>query len=141
MKKLEEELERKAKGLEPVEDKKEEEKKESESKASKRKKKGGKKGAQPKVEEDDSDEKMVYMMTITILNSYRKMGFGKEILKMGEELWKKEGYKTIVLDVQTNNTEAIEFYKRHGFKLIREKPKYYTDIDPPDSYFFMKELV
>lgn len=80
------------------------------------------------------------MMTITILNSYRKMGFGREILVMAEEMWKEEGFKSIVLDVQTSNTEAIEFYKKHGFKLIREKPKYYSDIDPPDSYFFVKDL-
>lgn len=144
LKKVAEEEERKAKGLEP-EEQKEEEKKEPESKASKRKNKakkrgGGGAGAKEKTEEDEADEKMVYMMTITILNSYRKMGFGKEILKMGEELWKSEGYKKIVLDVQTSNKEAIEFYKKHGFIQVREKPKYYTDLDPPDSFFFVKEL-
>lgn len=80
------------------------------------------------------------MMTITILPKYQRLGFGQEILEMGEKLWKEQGYKKVVLDVQTSNEEAIGFYKKHGFTFIREKPKYYTDLDPPDSYFFEKEL-
>ncbi len=83
---------------------------------------------------------MIYMMTITILDSYRKMGLGKEILDMAEELWRSQGYKTVILDVQTSNAEAIAFYKKHGFSFIREKPKYYTDLDPPHSFFFRKEI-
>ena len=33
-----------------------------------------------------------------------------------------------MLDVQTSNKEAIEFYKKHGFIQVREKPKYYDQV-------------
>ena len=44
------------------------------------------------------------------------------------------------LHVQTNNDEAIEFYKRFGFEVGEVIHNYYSRIDPPDAVILKKKL-
>ena len=38
------------------------------------------------------------------------------------------------------NTSGFEFYKKHGFEVVRSQENYYQDIDPPDCKVLRKKL-
>ena len=46
----------------------------------------------------------------------------------------------MVLHVQSNNEQALEFYKKHGFVVESHLENYYTDLTPSDCYFLVKTL-
>ena len=48
--------------------------------------------------------------------------------------------RRMVLHVQSNNEQALEFYKKHGFVVESHLENYYTDLTPSDCYFLVKTL-
>ena len=61
---------------------------------------------------------MVYF--IIVAESVRGMGIGRKLLK---QLVKDGPHTTIQLSVMKDNTEAMQFYKRLGFKIVGETMK------------------
>lgn len=62
-----------------------------------------------------------------VLSNYRKKGFGSILFK---ELLKEcmmRGITTISLEVREDNTPAISFYLKQGFKKINVRKQYYQD--------------
>ncbi|RZB34129.1 MAG: [ribosomal protein S18]-alanine N-acetyltransferase [Desulfobacteraceae bacterium Eth-SRB2] len=64
-----------------------------------------------------------HIHSTVVKKSYRRKGFGKMLfmyaLRCAEKgLW---------LEVRSENSEAIEFYKRLGMKIIGKIPNYYED--------------
>lgn len=58
---------------------------------------------------------------------YRKCGIATSLLNFMENLYK--GIKNITLEVRESNKEAINFYKKNGFKKITKRKNYYKDED------------
>lgn len=50
----------------------------------------------------------------------------------------KQNISEIYLHVQTNNDDAIAFYKKFGFEITQTIHNYYMNITPPDCYVLMK---
>ena len=46
----------------------------------------------------------------------------------------------IYLHVQTNNVDAMQFYKKFGFEIGDKIVGYYRRIDPPDCYVIFKRF-
>ena len=46
--------------------------------------------------------------------------------------------QTLTLEVRTNNLSAINFYKKHGFKIETTKPHYYDNGD--DAYYMILQV-
>jgi ribosomal protein S18 acetylase RimI-like enzyme len=55
---------------------------------------------------------------IYVLNEYKGQGIGKQLLEKAAEMAEKANLNIIWLGVWEKNTEAISFYKKHGFKEI-----------------------
>lgn len=53
---------------------------------------------------------------IYVLKEYKGRGIGKQLLGKTVEIAKKAKLKNISLGVWEKNTEAIAFYRKHGFK-------------------------
>lgn len=51
---------------------------------------------------------------------------------------KQQNISEIYLHVQTNNEDAINFYKKFGFEITDTIHNYYTNITPPDCYVVTK---
>jgi len=66
-----------------------------------------------------SDEEY-YIQHIATYPQYRGMGTGKSLILEAEQEAKKVGAKGIVLDVEKENISAINFYKKLGYKTIKE---------------------
>ncbi|KAE9614657.1 putative methionine N(alpha)-acetyltransferase NatB transcription regulator GNAT family [Lupinus albus] len=50
------------------------------------------------------------------------------------DLCSKQNISEVYLHVQTNNEDAISFYKKFGFEITETIQNYYTNITPPDCY-------
>lgn len=55
---------------------------------------------------------------LLIIEEYRDKGYGKLLVKKAEEVAKEKGCYCVILETQTDNYNAIEFYKKCGFKLF-----------------------
>ncbi|KAG6476009.1 probable N-acetyltransferase san [Zingiber officinale] len=83
----------------------------------------------------------VYIMTLGVLAPYRGLGIGTTLLKHVLDLSeKKNNISKIYLHVQTNNEDAIAFYKKFGFEIVDTIYNYYANISPPDCYVLSKEV-
>lgn len=65
---------------------------------------------------------------------------GKKLLNHALELCAKQNISEIYLHVQTNNEDAISFYKKFGFEITETIQNYYTNITPPDCYVLTKYI-
>lgn len=63
---------------------------------------------------------------------------GSTLLNHVLELCAKQNIGEIYLHVQTNNKDAISFYKKFGFEITETIQNYYTNITPPDCYVVTK---
>ncbi|KAH1074310.1 hypothetical protein J1N35_026638 [Gossypium stocksii] len=54
------------------------------------------------------------------------------------DLCSKKNIPEIYLHVQTNNEDAINFYKKFGFEITETIKNYYTNIDPIDCFVLTK---
>ena len=63
-------------------------------------------------------EHSLQIMLISVLASYYGTSLSKELLNKAIEIAKDHKYDKIKLIVRKNNLRAIEFYEKHGFKLV-----------------------
>nr|XP_009407440.1 PREDICTED: N-alpha-acetyltransferase 50-like isoform X3 [Musa acuminata subsp. malaccensis] len=82
----------------------------------------------------------VYIMTLGVLAPYRGLGVGTKLLNHVLDLSHKQNIWEIYLHVQTNNDDAIAFYKRFGFEITDTIRNYYMNISPPDCYVLSKVI-
>ncbi|KAJ6361408.1 hypothetical protein OIU78_001945 [Salix suchowensis] len=77
-------------------------------------------------------------MTLGVLAPYRGLGIGTKLLNHVIDLSSKQNISEIYLHVQTNNEDAINFYKKFGFEITDTIQNYYMNITPPDCYLLTK---
>jgi len=98
------------------------------------------------VEEGSEEEpkptgnKVVYIMTITVLKPYRRYQIGTQLLDRAIEDCTRGDVSKIYLHVLCSNHSAQEFYKKAGFIIKKKLENYYTDLEPPHCYIFEKDL-
>ncbi|KAE8711246.1 N-alpha-acetyltransferase 50 [Hibiscus syriacus] len=91
-----------------------------------------------RLEKKEGGAICVYIMTLGVLAPYRGLGIGTKLLNHVLELCLKQHIPEIYLHVQTNNEDAIKFYKKFGFEITETIKNYYTNIDPPDCFVLTK---
>ncbi|HMZ46582.1 MAG TPA: GNAT family N-acetyltransferase [Chitinophagaceae bacterium] len=74
-------------------------------------------------------EKLFKLQKLYILPEQQKIGLGKLLLQKVCNHAKENGANTLQLQVNRNNI-AVNFYKKHGFKIIAEE-----DFDIGNGYF------
>ena len=68
-------------------------------------------------------------MNIVVKKDKRHQGIGQKLLQELFKLAKEIGLVKINLEVNINNTSAINLYEKFGFKSIGRRPKYYNNIN------------
>ncbi len=64
---------------------------------------------------------------IAVLPEYRRRGIAEALLTTLITESKSRGGAKAFLEVGENNTVAMEFYKKLGFKVISKRPRYYKN--------------
>ena len=67
------------------------------------------------------------LMNIVTKKSFRENGIGKLMLEYLINMCKKEKIKTLNLEVNSQNTIAINLYKKYNFKEVGLRKKYYNN--------------
>ncbi|KAI8070787.1 acyl-CoA N-acyltransferase [Gongronella butleri] len=96
-----------------------------------------------KEEVEGSDKVNLYIMTLGVLQAYRRLGLGKQLLDhiMNEAGQKDQAIAKVYLHVQINNDPAVEFYKENGFDVTGTQQDYYKNVEPRDAYILEKVIV
>eukprot|EP00392_Amoebophrya_sp_AT5.2_P013723 g13852.t1 len=95
---------------------------------------------------DKKDEQLppgtqLYIMTLSLLPAYRKRGIASALLKfLLEAATKEPQLKKVSLHVQTGNDVALEFYKKHGFRVEKTVENYYDKISPASAHYLTKDV-
>lgn len=69
-----------------------------------------------------------HVVSIAVLEGYRRMGIGEELMKRGMASMRDDyGAKEVYLEVRVTNEPAIRLYEKLGFKKVKEIEGYYSD--------------
>ena len=70
-----------------------------------------------------------HIISIAVDKNYRRQGAGTQLLVKAISILSLLNIDAIYLEVNENNTEAVEFYKNFNFKVDRVVPGYYENGD------------
>lgn len=73
------------------------------------------------------DYSMLRIIMLAVKGKWKKRGFGSRLLSEAEGYAALRKLHTIVLEVSTENAEAIDFYTNKGFKVTGVLRGYYND--------------
>ncbi len=73
------------------------------------------------------DDDLAHLYKILIHPSKRRQGCAMSFWTSLVMSLKQEGLRTIYLEVASSNQQAISFYKKNGFKLVRLIKSYYSN--------------
>ncbi|PYS02979.1 MAG: hypothetical protein DMG15_15480 [Acidobacteria bacterium] len=78
------------------------------------------------------------IITLDVRENHRRSGYGTMLLKRAEDMLRDYGIEIYDLQVDVSNRNAVRFYNKHGFTLVRKLPNYYANGN--DAYLMVKEL-
>ena len=78
------------------------------------------------------------VVTLDVREAYRRRGYGTQLLQRAEEILADYGVELYDLQVDVTNRNAISFYKKHGFDVVRTLSNYYANGN--DAYLMVKDL-
>eukprot|EP01061_Rhynchopus_euleeides_P019650 TRINITY_DN32248_c1_g1_i1.p1 TRINITY_DN32248_c1_g1~~TRINITY_DN32248_c1_g1_i1.p1 ORF type:complete len:185 (+),score=79.59 TRINITY_DN32248_c1_g1_i1:44-556(+) len=85
-------------------------------------------------------EGRVYIMTLGVLEPYRRMGIASALLRTAmAEARKSPEVKSLSLHVQTTHQVAIDFYKSFGFEIKETVKDYYKNLGA-DAYLLSLDV-
>ena len=67
-----------------------------------------------------------YIITIDVLEPYRRHGLGTMMLREAERALSASGVQEVALETATNNASAIAFWKKHGYRTQGVTKNYYS---------------
>lgn len=82
------------------------------------------------------------IQNIVVANGFKGKGNGKKLLSYMTEEAVKKGVKTLFLEVNTENTVAINMYQNAGFEIVGKRRNYYEDsnYNSNDAYQMVKQI-
>ena len=67
------------------------------------------------------------IITIDVMPDQQHSGLGTLLLTRAEEELKRSGCDHVVLEVAVDNENALRFYKKQGYSLLKVLPNYYME--------------
>ncbi len=84
-------------------------------------------------------QKTGHIVTIDVVGNARRAGIGSKLISGAEERLRSMKIQSVYLETMVSNASAVEFYKRHGYTIVRTEENYYPN--GADAFVFAKELL
>lgn len=68
-----------------------------------------------------------HIITIDILEDYRRRGIGTELMEAAEDWARKANLELMYLETAEDNLPAQKFYERHGYRKVEKVENYYSN--------------
>ena len=68
-----------------------------------------------------------HLLNLAVKKNFRRKGIASKILQFAISYWKKDGVKTVLLEVRRSNIAAQELYKKFGFSVMLIRTRYYKN--------------
>jgi ribosomal protein S18 acetylase RimI-like enzyme len=81
---------------------------------------------------------MGYIVTIDVLDAYRRQGVATLLLAEAERRLAAQGVRAIELETATDNASAIAFWEKHGYRTRGIRKEYYPN--GRDAYSMIKSI-
>ena len=89
----------------------------------------------------ENGERVCYIMTITVLEPYKRYGIASQLLQQAiSDCMKERKVSKMTLHVQSTNKAALKFYEKNGFDVKEHLEDYYTDLEVKDCYVLEKMI-
>lgn len=79
------------------------------------------------------------ILTITVIDGFRRQGIAKRLIADIEDYCQSKGSSAIMLEVATDNTDAIALYEKLGYSQISKRSNYYGS--KKDAFVMQKEFI
>lgn len=75
----------------------------------------------------DRRRRFGHIITIDVLPEFRRNGVGRQLMAAAEGRIIEAGGDAVLLEVAVDNSPALRFYKKLGFRVLTTLPKYYSN--------------
>ena len=89
---------------------------------------------------DVQNSTSLYIMTLGCNVLYRRRGIGSALLQYALNLATEECFTKVKLHVQSTNSDAVDFYRKFGFRVVKEIEGYYRYLKPSGALLLEKCL-
>jgi ribosomal-protein-alanine N-acetyltransferase len=79
-----------------------------------------------------------HIITIDVLPEHRRSGVGSSLLQACESRLQMQCCSSVSLETAVDNTAALSFYKRHGYRVLKTLAHYYST--GVDAFVLSKQL-
>jgi ribosomal-protein-alanine N-acetyltransferase len=79
-----------------------------------------------------------HIITIDVLPQARRSGVGTALLRGAEQRLQAAGCGSVFLETAVDNAQALAFYRRHDYELLKTIPRYYQNN--MDAFLMGKRL-
>jgi ribosomal-protein-alanine N-acetyltransferase len=86
----------------------------------------------------EADRANGHIITIDVIAPARRAGAGSLLLRAAEDRLRHANCKSVELETAVDNVSALQFYKRHGYNVIKTFPRYYSN--GVDALILQKDL-
>jgi ribosomal-protein-alanine N-acetyltransferase len=75
----------------------------------------------------EADRGSGHVITIDVIAAARRSGVGSLLLCNAEDRLRAARCRSVELETAVDNVSALQFYKRHGYSVIKTFPRYYSN--------------
>lgn len=68
-----------------------------------------------------------HILNLAVHKNYRRKGIASKMMRAAIDYWRRDGVKTVLLEVRRSNKAAQELYKKFGFNVIVSRTRYYKN--------------
>jgi ribosomal-protein-alanine N-acetyltransferase len=86
----------------------------------------------------ESEAGLGHIITIDVLEGYRRSGLGTALLRAAEQHLFERGIRRVELETARDNDAAIAFWQKHGYRTKSVFKRYYPD--GADAFSMVKSL-
>jgi [ribosomal protein S18]-alanine N-acetyltransferase len=80
-----------------------------------------------------------HIITIDVTPDARRRRVGSQLLQAAEDRLRAWGSGAVSLETAVDNLSALSFYKRHGYSVVKTRPRYYSN--GVDALVLVKNLI